>query len=102
MDAPFTSGQEKYITLQQRSKVAQEALDEWTRARGHHAPMRGAHEGWAVLFEEVDELWDVVKLNPRKAYPDASEPGWAHRQEMRREALQVAAMAMAFVSDVCD
>lgn len=46
-----------------------------------------AHEGYAVLLEEVDDLWDEVK----KRDPAA----------MRTEAIQVAAMALRFLVDVC-
>lgn len=46
-----------------------------------------AHEGYAVLLEEVDELWDAVKAN-------------APRERLRAEAVQVAAMAIRFIHDV--
>lgn len=51
-----------------------------------------AHEGYAVLLEEVDELWEHVKTNQKKR--DISL--------MRKEAIQVAAMAMRFALDVCN
>lgn len=74
----------------QREYVACEISNEYRRARTKHAPMRGAHEGYAILLEEVDELWDEVKKrDPSKA-------------EMRKEAIQIAAMALAFVMEVCD
>lgn len=46
-----------------------------------------AHEGFAVLKEEVDELWDHVKVNQKRRDLPA----------MRAEAIQVAAMALKFV-----
>lgn len=49
-----------------------------------------SHEAYAVLLEEVDELWDEVK---RKHVDHAA---------MRKEAIQVAAMALRFVRNVCD
>ena len=33
--------------------------DELIRARKNHGPMLSVHEGYAVLLEEVDELWDI-------------------------------------------
>lgn len=55
-------------------------------------PFNSAHEGFAVLAEEVDELWDHVKVNQKRRDLPA----------MRKEALQVAAMALRFALDVCD
>lgn len=46
-----------------------------------------AHEGYAILLEEVDELWEHVKMNQKKRNLD----------EMRAEAVQVAAMAVKFI-----
>ena len=43
------------------------------------------HEGYAVLKEEVDELWEAVKKNDIQA--------------ARMEAYQVAAMAIRFLLD---
>lgn len=54
-----------------------------------HCPFASAHEGYAVLQEEVEELWEEVK----KREPD--------KVRMRAEAIQVAAMALRFVMDVC-
>jgi head-tail adaptor len=54
--------------------------------------MNSAHEGYGVLAEEVDELWAHVKTQQSKRDLDA----------MRKEAVQVAAMAVRFVVDVCN
>src|SRR5574341_2097686 len=45
----------------QADELAREAAAELRRARSLCGPMRGPHEGWAVIFEELDELWDEVK-----------------------------------------
>lgn len=68
------------------SDVAGEIVQEYLRARAKHPTgMHSPHEGYGVLLEEVDELWDEVKR--REVDPAA----------MRKEAIQVAAMALAFV-----
>jgi hypothetical protein len=54
-------------------------------------PMNSAHEGFAVLKEEVDELWDEVK----------KKQGERDIEKLRKEAVQVAAMAIRFIADVC-
>lgn len=48
-----------------------------------------AHEGFAVLKNEVDALWECVREKQ-------------NTQVMRREAVQVAAMAIRFLVDVCE
>lgn len=56
-----------------------------------HKPLNSAHEGYAVLKEEVDELWDEVKK--KQSQRDVGK--------LTREASQVAAMALRFMMDVC-
>jgi predicted oxidoreductase (fatty acid repression mutant protein) len=50
-------------------------------------PFNSPHEGYAILREEVDELWDEVKQRERS------------KVAMRKEAKQVAAMAIQFMMD---
>ena len=69
-----------------------EFVREFARTREKNAPMHGAHEGYAVLLEEFDELWDHVKMKPSKR----------NISDMRKEAIQIGAMALAFVIEVCD
>ena len=54
-------------------------------------PMHSAHEGFSILKEEVDELWDEVKTQQSKH----------DFRKMEAEAIQVAAMAVRFMIDVC-
>jgi hypothetical protein len=63
-------------------------MQEYYRARKKFAAMRGAHEGYAVILEELDELWECVKNNQLHL--------------ARKEAVQVAAMALAFMVEVND
>lgn len=69
--------------------VAKAVLRELERAREKFPPMASAHEGYAVILEELEELWDEVKCNR------------AQLGTMEGEAIQVAAMAIRFVTDVC-
>ena len=48
------------------------------------------HEGYAILLEELDELWAEIK----------SKDGFASGR-LKKEAIQVAAMALRFLRDVC-
>lgn len=72
------------------SKVMHDVIDELDRAVTTHDPMRSGHEGYAVILEELDELWGHVKADY-----------WTS-PEARAEAIQVAAMAVRFVLDLID
>jgi len=68
------------------------AAIEATQAMEKWPPMNSAHEGYAVLLEEVDELWEHVRMNQKKRDLVA----------MKKEALQVAAMALRFATEICN
>ena len=60
--------------------------EEYQRARANHSPMNSGHEGYAVILEELDELWEDVRADDFDRAKD--------------EAIQVAAMAVAFILEV--
>jgi NTP pyrophosphatase (non-canonical NTP hydrolase) len=68
-----------------------EAAGEAVTAVNNWPVMNSAHEAYAVLLEEMDELWDHVKTNQKKRDLPA----------MKKEAIQVAAMALRFAAEVC-
>lgn len=61
-------------------------------AQRTYPPFHSAHEGFSILKEEVDELWDAVRW----------KQGLSERREelMKQEAIQVAAMALRFLFDL--
>ncbi len=61
---------------------------EYQNATCHYRKFNSTHEGYAVLKEEMDELWDAIKQNQSK-------------KEIKKEAIQVAAMAIRLVLDCC-
>lgn len=73
-------------------QVCADAREELVFATAKFGAFHSAHEGFAVLKEEVDELWDEVK----------AKQGSRDFEAMRKEAIQVAAMAMRFVVDICN
>lgn len=85
---------ERLLTLlcdQDRTiKVVMDVIDEIVRATVKHGPMHSAHEGASVIREEYEELWTHVKGDT------GSTP------QARKEALQLAAMAIRYVLDVID
>lgn len=71
--------------------LAHEAAAEAHGAAQQWPPFNSAHEAYAVLAEEVDELWDEVKINQKRRDP----------AKMKAECIQVAAMALRFANDIC-
>lgn len=59
------------------------------KARRYHRPMASPHEGKAVIEEELDELWDEIKADRGRT------------ELARREALQVSAMGLRYILDLC-
>ena len=67
---------------------------EFKVATKQYPKFNSRHEGYAILDEERFELWlEVMKNHVRD--PEA-------KIKMRKEAVQVAAMAMRFIYDCCD
>lgn len=62
-------------------------------AQTSYPAFHSAHEGYAVLKEEVDELWEAV----RKKQGTTGRP-----EAIRAEAVQVAAMAIRIILDCCE
>lgn len=54
----------------------------------HPQPFHSRHEGYAIIQEEVDELWTAIK---------SDQP----TELLYREAAQVAAMSIQFLLDIC-
>lgn len=78
------------MKAKQDAAVTECAYYELQKARAKHADMHSAHEGYAVILEELDELKAEVWMRDHDV------------AAMRKEALHVAAMALRFVVDVCD
>lgn len=67
-----------------------QVVRELDRARQvHPEAFHSTHEGYAVLLEELDELWEEI----RRKQPVPAR--------VREEAVQVAAMALKFLIDCC-
>lgn len=69
--------------------LVHELCGELERAIGRFPSFNSPHEGKAVIEEELDELWQHVKENTGRTV------------EARTEAIQVAAMALRYVHDLC-
>jgi len=67
-----------------------EIAEEAQRADTLHPPMHSLHEGYALILEELDELWEKVKA--AKNIDDRP-------LGLTEEATQVGAMALRFLSE---
>jgi len=71
-------------------KALLKVTEEYNRASDQNPAFNSAHEGIAVLMEELDELKAEVWKKGRER----------DRARMRKEAQQVAAMAIRFMVDL--
>jgi len=67
-----------------QSKAINVVKKELARATTKFGKFYSPHEGYAIIKEEVDELWDDIKAN----------------RSGEKEAIQVAAMALRFLIDL--
>jgi len=70
-------------------ELSKEILRESVRARKNYPTFNSFKEGYAVILEELDELWDQIKTKPQ------------NHKRIREEAIQVGAMALRFLYDLC-
>jgi len=75
-----------------REELLNAIHDEVNRAKGLYPKFHSLHEGYGVLLEEVDELWDMIKASKLIKADD----------RMKAEAIQIAAMAVRFIEDLYD
>lgn len=64
--------------------------EELARVRANHAPLNSAHEGYAVILEEIDEFWDWCRLKRSQRISD----------DGLRELVHVAAVAQRLAEDI--
>jgi hypothetical protein len=61
---------------------------ELEKAVTRHDPMNSPHEGWAVIREELDELWEHVRGDTGRG------------EEAMKECIQIATMALRYIFDL--
>lgn len=64
---------------------------EFMRATKLYPSFHSNHEAYAVIKEEVDELWDEIKKSKELT----------GNAEIRRELIQVGAMVIRYLNDLC-
>lgn len=69
--------------------LAIEVVRELERAEAKHPGMNSPHEGWSVIFEELEDLREHVRADTGRSV------------DARKEAIQVAAMGMRYALNLC-
>lgn len=78
---------DNYVNKEPISKISNDMELELKKALDKFEfPFNSYHEGFAVIKEELDELWEEVT-------------GDQDNEKMKKEALQVGAMAMRFLHE---
>ena len=77
--------------------IADDVVDEVIRASKLHPPYNSLHEAYAVILEELDEVWEQVKVNPNKL-TSVQQANRIH--ELHKELIQVAATAIRTIYDL--
>ena len=65
---------------------------EYNRASNLYPDFHSNHEGYAVLKEEVDELWDAIKKSKDVRGND----------QIKHELIQIGAMVVRYLDNLCD
>lgn len=66
------------------NQLAEQIDDELSRAKAHGLEFASLHEAYAVMLEELDEIWDITRLKRRDR----------HAETLKHELVQLAAMAI--------
>lgn len=70
--------------IKKRDQILDDVSQEIESALTRYGDFKSPHEGYAILKEEVDELWDYIKSDQGDTFL------------ARDEAIQVAAMAVKY------
>lgn len=73
-----------------KEDAIKQVLSELEDTQLQHPTMRSMHQAYAVLLEEVDEVWTEIKKKPDQR----------HYIRVRQEAAQIAATALRIMIDL--
>ena len=74
----------------QIEQIFHSIYDELSFALNKYGSFNSAHEGYAIILEEMDELWDEIK----------AKQGSRDWENIEKESIQVAAMTIRFIFDI--
>lgn len=70
--------------------LAEEIDAEIGRANRHGQTFASLHEGYAVILEELDEIWEIARLKRKDR----------NAEDLRKEFVQLAAMAIKGIRSI--
>lgn len=70
--------------------ILSEMMKEYKRATTEYSPFASHHEGWAVIKEQLDEVWDEIK----------KKRGTKSTEKITKEVLHVGAMSLRFLMEL--
>ncbi len=70
--------------------ICSDIVDEVLSSKDKHKPFNSSHEGYAVLLEELDEVWEEIKKSKH----------YTLSNEAKQELIQVAAVAMRMINEL--
>lgn len=73
-------------------KTIRQIIPDYNQAILKNPPFNSPHEGWAVLKQGVDQLWEEVKKNKNSRSIES----------MRKEATFIGATVMRFLIELCN
>ena len=73
-----------------RGEALERVVADLNDAQARYPTMRSMHQAYAILLEEVDELWTEIKKKPDQR----------HYLRVRQEASQIAATALRIMIDL--
>jgi hypothetical protein len=79
------------VDVKKTTVIVNLIFDEYQRASDLEPPFNSSHEGYAVIKEGLDELWCEIKKHK----------SLRSKQAMMAGAVQIGAMALRFVVDIC-
>ena len=70
--------------------VLLEIENEVVRAQMHSVQFASLHEAYAVILEELDEVWDITRMKRRDR----------NAEDLRKELIHIAAMAVKAIGTI--
>jgi len=74
-----------------QSKIFNDIYKEVERANSLYPAFHSNHEAYAVILEELDEVWDEIKKSKEVT----------GNEQIKSELIQVAAMCVKYIENLC-